>query len=816
MPLLPAFALAVQVAILAPPNLPPPAAHGIAELSASLTRAGFTVDNANSGAADYFVLAAPQAPNLTGPEAISIRRTRHQGKPAIQLAASDPRGLMYAALDTAGRIAWSPKATNPFANIHDVSEKPFLRERGISIYTMHRGWFESRLYDENHWKRYFDLLARSRINTFTIIFGYENGGFMAPLYPYFFDLPGFPQVRLNGITAAQQQRNTAAFRAMIQIAHSRGVDVIPAVWDHIYRGGVQGGGIPGASENAGKDLPGLVSGLDADLLAPYTKAALRRFLELFPDIDGIEFRMHNESGLKRAEMPAFWHEVFGMLSAAKPAMRVTLRAKELPDSIIDDALAQGLHARVETKYWMEQMGLPFHPTHINRQDQSDRRHGYADLLKYPQRYPMLWRLWTGGTTRLLQWGDPEYVRRFAASARLYDGQAIDINEPLATWMLGEPQNDTPKPVLTPKNRYFEYDFERFWHFFELWGRLTYNPGTPADTWQREFQNRFGPAGPSLMQGLHQASAILPRIVAASYRYQLFPTTRGWAEMMRQGDLPDYAKLEGSDIEQFQSPAEAARQIAAGAPTSLRRPSETSRWFEGKASQVLENVRLARAAGADSKAARAMLADLEILAGLAQFHAARLRAAVDFNLAAYPSAIAHERRAIEAWSRMVQAAGDIYSDDLPFGVHRVGFPRHWKEELQNLRQGLAKLESQYSQAAPGQPAKDSEPTKLLVKLSQAPAAEPGQPLLIKAVVSGPVPAKTLRLRYRHLTQVEDYLAADMTRDTKSGAWTAAIPTAFIDPHWDLIYFVEAIDSNGAGRNFPDLEISAPYVIVPVRR
>ncbi len=32
------------------------------------------------------------------------------------------------------------------------------------------------------------------------------------------------------------------------------------------------------------------------------------------------------------------------------------------------------------------MGLPFHPTHVHPQDQHNRRHGYADLLRYPQRY----------------------------------------------------------------------------------------------------------------------------------------------------------------------------------------------------------------------------------------------------------------------------------------------------------------------------------------------------------------------------------------------------------------------------------------------
>ena len=48
------------------------------------------------------------------------------------------------------------------------------------------------------------------------------------------------------------------------------------------------------------------------------------------------------------------------------------------------------------------------------------------------------------------------------------------------------------------------------------------------------------------------------------------------------------------------------------------------------------------------------------------------------------------------------------------------------------------------------------------------------------------------------------------------YSAAIPAAFVDPKWDLMYFVEVVGKNGAGRMYPDLERDTPYVIVPVKR
>jgi hypothetical protein len=279
-----------------------------------------------------------------------------------------------------------------------------------------------------------------------------------------------------------------------------------------------------------------------------------------------------------------------MLHKLKPDIRFDLRAKGLPDEVIEDAIDQELPFRVTTKYWMEQLGMPFHPTHINPQNQRDRRHGYADLLRYPKRYDVQWRIWSGGTTRFLLWGDPQYVRRFVESARIYGGDSFEVNEMLATKMLGQPHDTEPFPLHTAAYRHYDYEFQRYWHFYQVWGRISYNPDADPEIWRREFGRRFGHrAGPLVMRALHRASSILPRIVAASYNYRYFPTTRGWAEMMRLGDLPQYAAGTGTDVEQFQSYQHAARQLLANQPTALRTPQQTAVWFATVARQVLDDV-----------------------------------------------------------------------------------------------------------------------------------------------------------------------------------------------------------------------------------
>ena len=162
---------------------------------------------------------------------------------------------MYALLDVADRVSWAKSAGQPFSEVRDAEEKPYAPERAMSLYTFNRAYWESRFYDEAYWTRYLDVLAQNRFNSLVVIFGYENGGFLAPCYPYFFNVEGFRDVQMVGLTREQQQRNLAALNRLIQMAHDRGLKFTVGIWDHIYRGGVQGGGIPGAEDAMRKPSP---------------------------------------------------------------------------------------------------------------------------------------------------------------------------------------------------------------------------------------------------------------------------------------------------------------------------------------------------------------------------------------------------------------------------------------------------------------------------------------------------------------------------------------------------------------------------------
>ena len=782
------------------------------------------------------LLKAGDLPMPQGPEALVIRKTEWQGKPVWVVGGSDDRGLMYGELDVADRIGWCADRNSPLSEVREATEKPAVSERALSMYTMNRAYWESRFYDEAYWTRYLDLLVQNRFNTVVVIFGYENGGFLAPCYPYFFNVNEFPDVRMVGITAAEQERNLAAFKRLVKMAHDRGLRFTVGIWDHIYRGGVQGGGVPGMNKIPAQPKPGLVWGVTTENLTPYTKAALAKFVHAVPELDAVQFRMHDESGLKAGEQEAFWREIFQVMKQNAPQMRFDARAKGLPDAVIEAGLDLGVNLRITTKYWMEQMGLPFHPTQINRQDQSNRRHSYADLLRYPQRYKMHWRMFDGGTTRVLLWGDPEYGRRFAESTHLYDGDGFEVNEPLATKMEAQPHDMKPFDLMGPQYRYYDYEFERYWHYFQVFGRMAYNPDTPAEVWQREFQRRFGPeAAPFVEKGLHRASWILPRIVAACYPYDYFPMTRGWAEKQRLGDLPAYAKAEGSDIQQFASFDEEAQMLLEGGETAKIRPAETSRWLADTATDVMGQVAEAEKRVGDhrNKEFDSTIVDLKILSNLALYHSRRIPAAVSYclfkrtqDVAALDEAIVHEHQAIEAWRQIVAAAGDVYADDLMMGARKVDLCGHWKDELAALERGLGVLKERRRTFEPGDGAKpapryttalatgDHEPPA--VNFQPVVTAPLGKSITITAEVRDPSGVKWVRLRYRSVNQYQDFQTLAMLSTGEKDRYQAVIRAEEIVLKWDLMYLIETMDNHGNGKIYPDLNKETPYVVVRLER
>ncbi len=925
-----------------------PSAHGLQKVIASLDTLGVTINQdlkANEEATDYYMLLGKsseeneatqllQELKLSLPnekEGLQIKKTTYKGKPALVLCGADDVGLMYAALDVAKRMSWSKDSDDLFEHIKDVSEAPDVKERAVSAGSFNRAYFEQKLHDKQYWVKYFDMMAESRLNQFLLIFGYKNvqykePNFMAPAYPNFFNVDEFPLVKMKNVTKEQQEKNTKALKEVIALAHSRGIEFGVGLWDQIDRDKRFRKIVKNDAEMPANLRDNIIWGLTHENLIPYTKVAIRKFLQTFPEIDLVQFRMHWESGISGDVALKFWKETFNILKEENPKLKVEARAKDVPDETLYDGVDTGMDFRVATKHWMEQMGMPFHPTHVNVDDQLNRRHGYADMLRYPKRYGFKWRVWTGGTTRLFLWGDPEWVKLFVESSHLYDAKGFEFNEPLYFKMNGSKHDAEVSELLNPEYKYYTYEFERYWHYYQVMGRVTYNPNTPTDTWEKEFTNKFDEeAGLLLMDGLHQASKVLPRIVTASYLYPRFASPQGWPELQRMEDLKHYAKNAiPSDIQQFTSPMEEAEQILNSDFTIKRNASKISDWFSKTSDSILINVKKAEEIVGEnpSKEFISTITDLKMLVYLAKYHSQRLLAAVQYNLysktgdlVSFDKAIEFESHAVNAYGNIVKSAADVYNMQLDFGSVIALFPGHWDKEhqrlvgeLQALKEEKAKLVNQGKFSStfthvPVQKAKVGSPIdikatlptgkniksahlmytktntndfdnvalniskqgmgsatipstgkedvlKYYLKVSYEsgsveylPKNAPSKPysviitndeeppnveverilhaplnkeLKISAKVEDASEIGKVILRYRRVSQFEDYQSVSMIYNDTLGVYEASIPASYFDGKYDVMYFIEAMDTKGNGSMYPDMEKETPYVIVQLNR
>jgi hypothetical protein len=447
---------------------------------------------------------------------------------------------------------------------------------------------------------------------------------------------------------------------------------------------------------------------------------------------------------------------------------------------------------------------------------------------------MDWKLWNGGTSRVLLWGDPDYGRRFIDSTRIYGNSSYEVDEPLATKMEGQAHDAKPFDLMKPSARYYDYEFERYWHLFQVFGRLGYSSNAPAEIWDREFEKQFGKAsGPVLETALHRASWILPRIVASSYPYTGFPMTAGWPEKQRLGDLPTFARAEFSDVQLFENFDEEAKLLIDNGETAKVRPQETSQWFAQTADFIEAQVADAeKKIGAQrSKEFDSTVLDLKMLANLARYHSHRDLAAVSYRLyertkdpAAFDDAISFERQAIVAWRGMVETAGDVYASDLMFGARSRDLCGHWKDELVLLESGLTKLEAQRKNIPADAIFTKSPRCVAFTKVAVPPTivhqpirtASLNQPLVIRAKVTSASGIKWVQVMYRPMDQTKDYEALEMKAVDENGNYEATIPAEKINPKYDFMYFLQAMDREHHGVMYPDFNKETPYYFVHLNR
>ncbi len=817
----------------------------------------------NSGA----VLAASE------PEALALSPGKVGARDLFVASGADARGLSYALTELADAVAIGkgvysalPPSADP-TRLKPLAESPANRIRSVMRMFVtdveDKAWYG----DRNFWTNYLDLLALQRFNRFNLAFGL---GYDAPTgvrdsylyfaYPFLLSVPGY-NVAATNLPDAERDQNFAMLRFISDEAARRGLDFQLGLWTHAYK--------LTNSPNANH----VITGLTDATLAPYARDALAIILKECPNITGVTFRIHGESGIPEGSYD-LWRTVFDGCVRSGRRVELDMHAKGMDQETIDVALGTGLPVTISPKFSAEHMGLPYHQAAIRQTEmpkaargggafaqsngaRSFLRYSYGDLLAEDRKYGIFHRIWPG-TQRVLLWGDPVFAAGYSRAGSFCGSLGQEIFDPLSfkgrkgSGLPGHRDGYADATLRAPG-----YDFDKFRYSFRVWGRLLYNPNAQPQSWLRFLQKELFGGADAAYYSLGHASRILPLITTA--HLPAAANNNYWPEMYENMSILDSAALDPKPEPYGASETPSPRRFGTVSPLDpqlfLRiedfvdellkpdvkpsgkyTPVEVAQWLEdlalaaeGKLGEALNSV-----PDRQSGPARRLAMDVSIQIGLGRFFAKKMRAAVLYamfertgNPVPLIAATRNYNSARKSWADFVDIIGASYVTNLTYGD--AWFQRGtWADRLKLIDQDIAAMQ-QRTPPPPTVTTITDQGMDLLIRTTEGPPpARPapgvahatpvpfrrGTPIpLALNTVEGQAPPLQAIVHYRHTQQAESWRALGLVRD--AAGFSAQIPADYTDSPYALTYYFELHDAAGRIALFPGLNstlANPPYFTV----
>jgi len=785
-------------------------------------------------------------------ESLAVVRTQLDGRTVVAATGNDARGTMYALLELADRVRYSDNASVALIQGRDVIEQPANQIRSMlrmfASDVEDQGWY----HDRAMWPEYFTNLARQRFNRFNLALGmgYDfikqvtDAYFLFP-YPFLLKVPGY-DVRASNVSDAERDANLESLKYMAQQAVAHGLEFHVGLWTHGY--------IWEDSPNAHQ----VIEGVTPQNHAPYCRDAVRMLLQQVPEISGLTFRVHGESGVTEGSYD-FWKTVFQGVSSCGRTISLDMHTKGMDETMEKVGLDTGLPVQLSPKYWAEHMGLPYQQTDIRVMEQpkadadkmtglmkfsagtrSFLRYGYGDLLTENRPWKVVYRIWPG-TQRLLLWSDPDAAAAHSRAFSFCGSNGVEVMEMLSfkgRRGSGVAGNRTAyaDASLVPR-----WDWQKYLYTTAVWGRSLYNPDTDREVFLRIMRYDVGAAALDAQASLAHASRVLPTVTTA-YAPSAGNNTY-WPEMYWNESFVD-AKLAGPYTDSpkpivfsnastldpviFSRMAECASELLCGEKSGRYSHLDVALWLDQQTSAAESAWKAAemRATNKHSAPYRRLAIDIAMQVQLGRFFAARFRSGVLYavyqqsqDARALTKSVELYKQSRNLWAKLAQMATPVYVSNVSVGEHPYQ-QGHWADRLPAMDNDIALAEAQLAQAKPG-----TSPA-VTAAISAATAAVPrratsvvhaparafvkGTSLEIEAMSPG---VSAMQLHYRHVNQAERFQTVVM--DTSGGTFHAVIPAAYTATEYPLQYFFQVRNASGDVSLYPGLGDSycqQPYYVV----
>jgi hypothetical protein len=786
------------------------------------------------------------------PEAAGIVAVSEKGRRALLACGHDVRGLAYALTELADMVRNAPDAMSALATVETTVEQPANEVRSLTrLFTSDvedKPWFN----DRAMWPRYFDMLATQRFNRFNLAFGigydfirHVTDAYFLFTYPFLLRVPGY-DVRVPQLPDGERDRNLDMLKYIGDQCVMRGLEFHVGLWMHGYVW------IDSPDSNY------TVEGLNGDNHGPYCRDAVRLLLQKVPNIHGLTFRIHGESGVAEGSFD-FWKTVFDGVATCGRRVPIEMHTKGMSQKMIEIALGTKQPLSMGPKYWGEHLGMTYHQADIRALEKpkaedekgllamssgtrSFLRYGYGDLLREDRQWTVVHRIWPG-TQRLLLWGDPAFARAYSRAFGFCGSNGVEIMEPLSfkgrrgSGIAGN-RCAYADASLNPR-----WDWQKYDYTLRVWGRLLYNPDAHPEVCRRALRRQFEKGAEALEAALASVSRILP-IVTTAYAPSA-ANNAYWPELYCNQSMVDaehyepysdsvlprvFGNASPFDPELFQSMNECAEELLEGKASGKYTPIDVAQWIEDFAAAGRAALGEAHTAGSrqDKPEYRRARVDIEIQASLGEFFGAKFRSGVLYgvyaqtkNQAALNAAIEQYRKARSAYAAAAGIAQGVYLSDITFGEQ--SFLRgHWADRLPAIDKDIAALsalldsssaDDASQKAAAAITAALGRPVRVPVLAEHAVPEKFEQGKDLRIAITAPADAAVVRLHYRRVDQAENYFRVDMER--QGTAFAAIIPGDYTRTEFPIEYYFEVRKGGGTAGLFPGFTpelTNQPYFVI----
>jgi len=686
-------------AVVVAPRGDGPVAFAADEVAGALRGRGWAVVRADSaegadaadGAARWagadlvvrFEVGAP-APADLGPQGYAWRRSGTQ----IRVLAPEPVGAMYGGLDLAETI----RLEGPGA-VRDRQRRPAIARRGVKFNIPLDARTPS--YDDSgdaaqkniatvwewdFWSAYLDEMARAHYNVLTLwnphpfpslvrVPEYPDLALedvcVSRLYPTwkpgsFAEPQGVPPEVLRPENLRVVKRMTidqkiAFWRRVMRRARQRGIEVYLITWNILTNSATGKHGITNAQDN-----PKTIA---------YIRASVRETVLTYPDLTGIgvtagERMRHRDDEFSKEKW--LWKAYgLGVLDAKRRQPGRTVRfihrvwQTDL-GPILREWSAYPDPFEVSFKYARARLYSSTRPPFSRALEEELRRRGLRSW----------WNL-RNDDIFVFRWGDPDYVREFLGNLPADVTAGYYVGSDGYVW--------GREFISTEPEAPRRLEVRKHWYRFTLWGRLGYDPSLGRAHWEKVIAGRLpgAPAG-VLYEAWQAASRIIPLVNRFHWRNWDFMWAVEGCMDQRKGfhtvrDFIDNPTMEASGLVSIRGyvRARTGAEGGKGGAAEGTTPPEVAERLDAFARAALEGVSAVRArASGPTKDLRRTLGDIEALAHLGRYYAAKIRGATELALFDATGqadhrrrAVGHLERAVDHWSAYARVATAQYRPQL---------------------------------------------------------------------------------------------------------------------------------------------------------